>query len=175
MFDVLDLKYLIDDCLLGQSWVSVRRIEKYLTSAEVAAVPPLESQDLTIAFNNATVTWPQERGSGSGASSATSTPRPKFVLIDLTLKFPVGEMSLICGRVCSLHSQHHSILISRCGSVGFWKDTSSLVSVPSVFCRFYADHYLSAIGRGGYTKWSSVLPTVAARCDCITRRPNTCS
>jgi hypothetical protein len=84
--------------------VSVRRIEKYLGSAEVSAVPPLESQDLTIAFNNATVTWPQDRGGGSSPSSATSTPKPKFVLIDLTLRFPVGELSLICGRVRLIHA-----------------------------------------------------------------------
>ncbi|KAF8507555.1 multidrug resistance-associated ABC transporter [Gautieria morchelliformis] len=84
-----------------QSLVSVRRIEKYLGSAEVAAAPPLETQDLTIALNNATITWPQDRGSGSSASSAASTPRHRFVLIDLTLKFPVGEMSLICGRLGS--------------------------------------------------------------------------
>ncbi|KAF8583290.1 P-loop containing nucleoside triphosphate hydrolase protein [Ramaria rubella] len=84
-----------------QSLVSIRRIEKYLASAEVAAVPPLASQDLSIAFNNATVTWPQDRAGGSSAPSAASTPRHKFVLIDLTLKFPIGEMSLICGRLGS--------------------------------------------------------------------------
>ncbi|KAF8518400.1 multidrug resistance-associated ABC transporter [Hysterangium stoloniferum] len=84
-----------------QSIVSIRRIEKYLGSAEVAAVPPLESQDLTIAFNNATITWPQDRGSGSTSSSLSSTPRHKFILVDITLKFPEGEFSLICGRLGS--------------------------------------------------------------------------
>lgn len=54
---------------------------------------------MTIAFNNATITWPQDRGSGSTTPSAPSTPKHKFVLIDLTLKFPEGTLSLICGRV----------------------------------------------------------------------------
>ncbi|PPR02009.1 hypothetical protein CVT24_011132 [Panaeolus cyanescens] len=86
-----------------QSFVSMRRIEKYLNGAEVKAVPPLDQQSKTVAFQNCTVTWPQDR-SGSSASltpSASSTPRNKFVLIDLTLHFPPGKLSLICGKLGS--------------------------------------------------------------------------
>ncbi|KAF9031702.1 multidrug resistance-associated ABC transporter [Hymenopellis radicata] len=88
-----------------QSLVSMRRIEKYLNSHEIVPVPPLSEQSDTIAFQSCTVTWPQDRsGSSAGsstASSAASTPRQKFVLIDLSLRFPKGELSLICGKLGS--------------------------------------------------------------------------
>lgn len=80
--------------------VSIRRIEKYLNGAEVALVPPIEHQSQTIAFQSCTVTWPQDR-LGSVAPSAASTPRHKFMLVDMTLNFPEGELSLICGKLGS--------------------------------------------------------------------------
>ncbi|OBZ67977.1 ATP-dependent bile acid permease [Grifola frondosa] len=87
---------------LLQSLVSMRRIEKYLNGAEVAAVPPLDGQAHPIALQSATITWPQDRSRGtSAAPSVASTPRQKFVLIDLTLDFPLGELSLICGKLGS--------------------------------------------------------------------------
>ncbi|EIN08192.1 multidrug resistance-associated ABC transporter [Punctularia strigosozonata HHB-11173 SS5] len=96
-----------------QSLVSLRRIEKYLNGVEVTAVPPLDQQPNKIAFQNATVTWPQERG-GSAAPSAASTPRHKFLLMDLTLDFPIGELSLICGK---LGSGKTLLLLSLLGEV----------------------------------------------------------
>ncbi|PFH48697.1 hypothetical protein AMATHDRAFT_5550 [Amanita thiersii Skay4041] len=81
-----------------QATVSLRRIEKYLDGAEVAAVSPLEEQTQRIALQSCTVTWPQDRGQGSAAPSMAATPRQKFVLVDLTLEFPSGELSLICGK-----------------------------------------------------------------------------
>lgn len=83
-----------------QSLVSARRIEKYMHLADVSPVPPLGEQDLAIALNSATVSWPQERG-GSASSSVSSTPGKKFVLLDLNLRFPVGELSLVCGKLGS--------------------------------------------------------------------------
>ena len=80
----------------------MRRIEKYLLGAEVSPVPPAEEQDSIIALKNATVTWPQERRrSASNASSVASTPKTKFVLMDLSITFPQGELSLICGKLGS--------------------------------------------------------------------------
>lgn len=79
----------------------MRRIEKYLGAQEVAPVPPIDQQSQTIAFQSATVTWPQDRAQASVPSSAASTPRHKFLLTDLTLKFPQGELSLICGKLGS--------------------------------------------------------------------------
>jgi len=88
-----------------QSFVSARRIEKYLALAEVTPVAPLGEQNLAIAFNSATVSWPQERAGGSGSASAggsvTSTPGKRFVLIDLNLRFPSGELTLVCGKLGS--------------------------------------------------------------------------
>ncbi|KAI0761279.1 multidrug resistance-associated ABC transporter [Trametes elegans] len=85
-----------------QSAVSLRRIEKYLHAAEVSPVPPLDDQQQRITLQSATITWPQDRSRGmSTAPSAAPTPRHKFILVDLTLDFPVGELSLICGKLGS--------------------------------------------------------------------------
>ncbi|KAG8803549.1 hypothetical protein FRC16_004675 [Serendipita sp. 398] len=93
-----------------QSWVSLRRIAKYLSTQEISSVQPLHEQNSTIALNSATITWPHERvGSAltTGTStpaisgSSTNTPRRRFVLIDLTLNFPQGGLSLICGKLGS--------------------------------------------------------------------------
>ncbi|KAH7925973.1 P-loop containing nucleoside triphosphate hydrolase protein [Leucogyrophana mollusca] len=83
-----------------QSIVSLKRIAKYLQLAEVNPVPSLASvtPDTTIAIQSATITWPQDRSKGS---SAASTPRQKFVLVDLALSFPEGELSLVCGKLGS--------------------------------------------------------------------------
>ncbi|KAJ6595567.1 multidrug resistance-associated ABC transporter [Mycena vulgaris] len=90
---------------LLQSLVSLRRIEKYLGTAEVSPVLPLDQQSQKIAFQSCTVTWPQDRSaasaSTSAAPSAVSTPRHKFILVDMTLQFPPGELSLICGKLGS--------------------------------------------------------------------------
>ena len=64
-------------------------------------MPPLEHQSQTIAFQSCTVTWPQDRGQNSVAPSAASTPRQKFVLLDLSLKFPESGLTLICGKLGS--------------------------------------------------------------------------
>ncbi|KAI0312306.1 multidrug resistance-associated ABC transporter [Amylostereum chailletii] len=103
-----------------QSLVSLRRIEKYLHGTEVEVVPPLGSSTLPVAFRNATITWPQDR-SRSGSSSisvgpsAASTPRSnKFILVDLSLDFPKGELSLVCGK---LGSGKTLLLLSLLGEV----------------------------------------------------------
>ncbi|KAF8842919.1 P-loop containing nucleoside triphosphate hydrolase protein [Paxillus ammoniavirescens] len=86
-----------------QGFVSLRRIEKYLHGAEVAPVPPLSMQSQQITLQNATITWPQDRTqqSGSATPSVASTPRGKFMLLDLALSFPEGELSLVCGKLGS--------------------------------------------------------------------------
>ncbi|KAH0581287.1 hypothetical protein H2248_012386 [Termitomyces sp. 'cryptogamus'] len=90
---------------LLQSLVSLRRIEKYMNGAEVAPVPPLSQQSQTIAFQSCTITWPQDRSLkttiNSTLPSAAATPKHKFMLIDLNLNFPVGELSLVCGKLGS--------------------------------------------------------------------------
>lgn len=82
--------------------VSLRRIEKYLNGVEVASVPSLDGLEHPIKFLSATVTWPQHRTTSSSAmSSAAATPKRKFLLMDMTLDFPLGELSLICGKLGS--------------------------------------------------------------------------
>ncbi|GJE85243.1 multidrug resistance-associated ABC transporter [Phanerochaete sordida] len=85
-----------------QAIVSARRIEKYLGGAEVAHVAPLATQDPRIALQSATVTWPQDRARGSSAPpTAAPTPRQTFVLVDLSIEFPRGALSLVCGKLGS--------------------------------------------------------------------------
>lgn len=93
----------------SQSFVSLRRIEKYLSSPEVSPVQPLNSSDpssIQIAFQSATITWPQDRTDSRTSSVGPSiAPTPsfsgKFVLRDLTLTLPMGEMTLVCGKLGS--------------------------------------------------------------------------
>ncbi|WOO81435.1 ATP-dependent bile acid permease [Vanrija pseudolonga] len=83
-----------------QGFVSCRRIEKYLSLAEVSNVEPFDGGDIVLV--NATLTWPKDdSSSGSGKKSTAPTPRPDFSLADLSLRFPEGKLSLICGRLGS--------------------------------------------------------------------------
>lgn len=89
---------------LFQSAVSLRRIETYLLGAEVAPVAPLDGRPHPISLRSATVTWAQNGSIVKDARiqpSSTSTPNYKFVLKNLTLEFPQGELSLICGKLGS--------------------------------------------------------------------------
>jgi len=85
---------------LLQVHVSLQRIGKYLQLTEVTPIPPLSSTPVAsaIAVQSANVTWPRDR---SADSSAASTPRHKFMLVDLSLKFPEGQLSLVCGKLGS--------------------------------------------------------------------------
>ncbi|KAG5641131.1 hypothetical protein DXG03_005945 [Asterophora parasitica] len=88
---------------LLQSLVSLRRIEKYMSGTEITPVPPIENQSQVIAFQSCTVTWPQDRSlrTASATPSAASTPKHKFMLLDMSMNFPIGELSLICGKLGS--------------------------------------------------------------------------
>lgn len=80
-----------------QASVSLRRLARYLSSIEV----PLKNlrNDTSVAFSNATVTWP---AASSGSTSGSTTPsQGKFALFDLNATFPAGELSLICGKLGS--------------------------------------------------------------------------
>jgi ABC-type multidrug transport system fused ATPase/permease subunit len=77
---------------LLQGLVSLRRVEKYLNGADIEVVPPLQQQRKTIALQSCTVTWP---------SATTSTSANKFRLIDVSLDFPHGELTLVCGKLGS--------------------------------------------------------------------------
>ncbi|OCF33530.1 ATP-binding cassette transporter [Kwoniella heveanensis BCC8398] len=83
-----------------QGFVSCRRIEKYLSLAEVT---PIEENDGSgdIVLTSATYTWPRDDSAIQGFKSTAPTPKSAFTLADLTLRFPKGKLSLICGRLGS--------------------------------------------------------------------------
>lgn len=61
-----------------------------------------------IVLTNATLTWPLDESLNknsaaqqNGTASAAATPKPGFTLADLSLTFPQGQISLICGRLGS--------------------------------------------------------------------------
>ncbi len=85
-----------------QSMVSIRRIEGYLGDLDVSTVP-MQDDDAAkhIAFKSATTTWPQDTPSNRSASANESMPRRKFLLTDLNIYFPSGELSLVCGKLGS--------------------------------------------------------------------------
>ncbi|KAJ6612172.1 multidrug resistance-associated ABC transporter [Mycena sp. CBHHK59/15] len=80
---------------ISQTVLSIRRIEKYLGTAEVTYVTSPARQSQAIAFQSCTVAWPQE------TSPSVSASPHNFLLLDLTLIFPTGELSLICGKLGS--------------------------------------------------------------------------
>ncbi|WRT69694.1 uncharacterized protein IL334_006684 [Kwoniella shivajii] len=88
-----------------QGFVSCRRIEKYLSLDEIA---PIEENDGKgdIVLQSATFTWPRDDSASAStndgnARSTATTPKNAFTLADLSLRFPHGKLSLICGRLGS--------------------------------------------------------------------------
>ncbi|KAH7344787.1 multidrug resistance-associated ABC transporter [Rhizoctonia solani] len=87
-----------------QSLVSLRRIEKYLSATEIAEIRSIQDTQLedSIRLVSATISWPQARfGGASSASSVAPTPKARFTISDLSLEFPDGELSLVCGKLGS--------------------------------------------------------------------------
>lgn len=67
-------------------WVSINRIEKYLKSPEVTII----SQDADdICFDNASIAWP---------SDDDVKEEDRFVLRNINVTFPEGELSVISGK-----------------------------------------------------------------------------
>ncbi|KAF9479792.1 multidrug resistance-associated ABC transporter [Pholiota conissans] len=77
---------------LVQGLVSLRRVEKYLKGAQVERVPSLKEQYKTIALQSCTLTWP---------STTPLTSAYQFRLMNVSLDFPQGELTLICGKLGS--------------------------------------------------------------------------
>lgn len=85
---------------LLQSYVSLRRIEKFLDEKEtekysILSVRQAEAGDPLVGFKNATFTHEVKRDDGPSPESST------FKLCDLEFSFPEGRLSLIVGRVGS--------------------------------------------------------------------------
>ncbi|KAG6901340.1 hypothetical protein C0995_013396 [Termitomyces sp. Mi166 len=76
-----------------------------MNGAEVSPVPLLTQQPQMIAFQSCTITWHQDCSlkisTNSATPSAAATPKHKFMLINLNLNFPVGELLLVCRKLGS--------------------------------------------------------------------------
>ncbi|KAJ9112543.1 hypothetical protein QFC19_000558 [Naganishia cerealis] len=86
-----------------QGFVSLRRIEKYMSQAEVTHQ---EYETEQISIRSATITWPRDIAPAStdplsAPPSMPSTPKVSFSLSDVNLEFPKDELSLVCGRLGS--------------------------------------------------------------------------
>jgi hypothetical protein len=114
-------------------------------------VPPIRKQSQDIAFQSCTVTWPQDRSPSSSAQpSVASMPRYKFILMDLTLKFPPGELSLICGK---LGSGKTLLLLGESKQSLSFHSTIRLHPLPS----------FSVARRGRYPQRTDAVPPVPGR------------
>ncbi len=71
---------------LLDAWVSVKRVQDYLSSPDI--VPVSKDGDL-ISFDNASIAWP---------SDGDLSESERFVLRDISLTFPQGELSVISGK-----------------------------------------------------------------------------
>lgn len=68
------------------AWTSIKRIEEYLNSPEIDHAAE-EADEVT--FNKATIAWP---------ASEKLEDEERFILRDVTVTFPKGELSVISGK-----------------------------------------------------------------------------
>jgi ABC-type multidrug transport system fused ATPase/permease subunit len=71
---------------LLDAWVSIKRIEQYLDSPEIAAVTKHAPE---VTFDNASIAWPADDEIDDSE---------RFILRDMTVTFPQGELSVISGK-----------------------------------------------------------------------------
>ncbi|TFK32340.1 multidrug resistance-associated ABC transporter [Crucibulum laeve] len=84
-----------------QALVSLRRIEKYLNVPEIVAFTKLQECEAPV-IRSATISWPKNVEHATGLHAMGSTPRPRsFSLENISLEFPPGEVSLVCGKTGS--------------------------------------------------------------------------
>ncbi|OTB05135.1 hypothetical protein M426DRAFT_57371 [Hypoxylon sp. CI-4A] len=74
---------------LLDAWVSVKRIDAYLKGAEISKVTK-EADEIT--FDDASIAWPSDN---------QDEDSDRFVLRDLNITFPKGELSIISGKTGS--------------------------------------------------------------------------
>lgn len=101
---------------LLDAWTSVKRIEEYLNSPEIENVAS-ESDEVT--FDNASIAWPADE---------TLEDEERFVLRDVTVTFPKGELSVISGKTGTGKSL---MLAAILGEVDLLQGSISLPRAPS--------------------------------------------
>ncbi|KAI0857488.1 P-loop containing nucleoside triphosphate hydrolase protein [Xylaria cubensis] len=78
---------------LLDAWVSIKRIDAYLRGAEISEITKEADE---ISFDNASITWP----SNTDSASAEEDP-DRFILRNVNVTFPKGELSVISGKTGS--------------------------------------------------------------------------
>jgi len=99
------------------AWVSVKRIDAYLNSAEVTKISK-DADEIT--FDNASIAWPSD--------DVEENPN-RFVLRDMNITFPKGELSVISGQTGSGKSL---LLAALLGEVDILEGTLSIPRAPAV-------------------------------------------
>ncbi|KUI70297.1 ATP-dependent bile acid permease [Cytospora mali] len=99
------------------AWTSVKRIEEYLDSPEIEDIAG-ESDEVT--FDKASIAWP---------ANETLENQERFVLRDVTVTFPKGELSVISGKTGTGKSL---MLAAILGEVDLLSGSMSLPKAPPV-------------------------------------------
>ncbi|RYP41120.1 hypothetical protein DL767_001281 [Monosporascus sp. MG133] len=102
---------------LVDAWVSVKRIDTYLQSPEISRIA--KDSDL-VSFDNASIAWP---------SDSTEEDPDRFVLRDVTVTFPKGELSVVSGKTGSGKSL---MLAAILGEVDILGGSLSVPRAPSL-------------------------------------------
>ncbi|KAI1138221.1 putative ATP-binding cassette transporter protein [Hypoxylon sp. FL0543] len=101
---------------LVDAWVSVKRIDNYLKGAEISKITK-EADEVT--FDNASIAWP---------SDSQDEDPDRFVLRDINITFPKGELSVISGKTGSGKSL---LLAAILGEVDILAGSISVPRAPS--------------------------------------------
>lgn len=101
---------------LLDAWTSIKRIEEYLNSPEIEKTAS-ESDEVTL--NNASIAWPADE---------ILNDEERFVLRDVTVTFPKGELSVISGKTGTGKSL---MLAAILGEVDLIQGSISLPRAPT--------------------------------------------
>ncbi|KAK3352219.1 ABC transporter [Lasiosphaeria hispida] len=77
------------------AWVSLKRIEKFLDGPEIQSIRTFSSERPDVAFKDASLSWPVDSEEDKADESN------QFILRNVNLSFPPGELSVICGKTGS--------------------------------------------------------------------------
>ncbi|GAA6024648.1 hypothetical protein JCM8202_000420 [Rhodotorula sphaerocarpa] len=136
-----------------QSLVSLRRMEAYLRMPEIEHLPPVDdsandeppqtppdvADEEPVRFEHATITWPSDQTDAEKEAVAEDDAVEQvktFELQDLSIDFPKGALTLVCGR---LGSGKTLLLLSLLGEVDVLegsvtcpRSSPSAIALPSL-------------------------------------------
>ncbi|KXJ91510.1 P-loop containing nucleoside triphosphate hydrolase protein [Microdochium bolleyi] len=99
------------------AWVSVKRIDAYLNSAEVTKISKDSDE---ISFDDASIAWPSDN---------TEEDPDRFILRNMNITFPKGELSVVSGKTGSGKSL---LLASILGEVDVLSGSLSVPRPPAI-------------------------------------------